>query len=285
MVALGSPTLNKEVPLLPEISYESTLPASGIPIKNANAIAPLIDAKAGIIVDFDSGAILYEKNSNKKLQIASITKLMTAIVALEQGNMDDITSVSNTAALTEGSKIWLYSGEAITLRSLLYAILVHSGNDAAVAIAQHIAEDNTVDTFVGKMNEKAKNIGLTGTHFENPIGFDAPNNYSTVYDIALLARYAYRKEFIRNAVVKSSMTITSTDGNLTHELQSTNDMLGSFLNVLGLKTGHTELAGLCFVSVIENGNGNRIITVVLDSPARFNETKKLALWAFRSHTW
>lgn len=265
------------------IPYESVLPASSVPLKKEHAIKPVIEAQAAIIVDFDSGTILYEKNSSEKLQMASITKLMTAIVALEEGNLDDIVTVSTNAALTEGSKIWLYGGEQITLKSLLYGILVHSGNDAAVAIAEHIGGD--VPTFVEKMNEKAKEIGLRSTSFENPIGFDAANNYSTVYDTALLARYAYRKSLIREAVRLQSMTISSADGNITHDLNSTNKLLNSFLKVLGLKTGHTELAGLCFVSIIANEHDNKIITVVLNSPARFTETKMLAAWAFRSYIW
>lgn len=273
-----------EIPKVePIITYEDTLPASAIPVKKPYAVAPIIEASGAIIVDFDSGAILYEKNSNEKLQIASITKLMTVIVALEEGNLDDNVYVSKKAAQTEGSKVWLLSGEEIKLRSLLYAALIHSGNDAAVAIAEHIAGD--VPTFVKKMNDKAKELKLYSTHYENPIGFDSQNNYSTVYDLGLLARYAYRKPLIRDAVGRSSMTVASTDGGITHDLASTNKLLDSFLNVLGLKTGHTEAAGLCFVSIVENDNGHKIITVVLNSPARFTETKILASWTFDSYIW
>jgi D-alanyl-D-alanine carboxypeptidase (penicillin-binding protein 5/6) len=263
--------------------YEATLPVSMIPVKVETAVEPVIEAKSAIIVDFDSGTIIYERNQKEKLQIASITKLMTAIVALEEGNLDDVVTISQKSALTEGSKIWLLQGEQVTLRNLLQAILIHSGNDAAVAIAEHIADD--VPSFIDKMNEKAKRLALYSTHFENPIGFDAKSNYSTVSDLALLARYAFRNPFIREAVRNQSRTIASTDGGITHDLESTNKLLDSFLNVLGLKTGHTDRAGLCFVSVIKNGRGNKIITVVLDSPQRFNETKMLASWAFRSYIW
>ncbi len=265
------------------VSYEETLPSSSIPVKKEYAVAPVIEARAAIIVDFDSGSVLYEKNPDTKLQIASITKLMTAIIALEEGNLDDSVYVSSKAAQTEGSKVWLYSGEEITLRNLLLAILIHSGNDAAVAVAEHIGGD--VPTFVQKMNDKTKKIGLYSTHYENPVGFDALENYSTVRDLALLARYAYRKAFIRDAVIIPSMSISSVDGSLSHDLETTNDLLEGFMNVLGLKTGHTELAGLSFVSIIENDNGNKIITVVLNSPARFTETKRLASWAFKSYIW
>ncbi|MFC1655625.1 D-alanyl-D-alanine carboxypeptidase family protein [Patescibacteria group bacterium] len=279
-IAIDTPV---EEPVENPVSYEETLPSSSIPLKKEHSIAPIIEAEAAIIVDFDSGTILYEKNPDTKLQIASITKLMTAIIALEEGDLDETVYVSSKAAQTEGSKVWLYGGEEITLRNLLLAILIHSGNDAAVAVAEHIGGD--VPTFVQKMNDKTKKIGLYSTHYENPIGFDALENYSTVHDLALLARYAYRKPFIRRAVIIPSMSISSADGSLSHDLESTNDLLGGFMNVLGLKTGHTELAGLCFVSIIENDNDNKIITVVLNSPARFTETKRLASWAFRSYIW
>lgn len=267
----------------PQISYEETLPVSMIPVKKPTAIEPIIEAQGAIIVDFDSGEILWEKNANKKLQIASITKLMTAIVALEERNLDESVTVSNRAALTEGSKVWLYSGERISLSNLLKASLIHSGNDAATAVAEHVGGDEQI--FVEKMNAKAKELKLFSTHFANPIGFDSLENYSTVRDLAQLARYAYRKPFVRDAVKTKSTTISSINGEQSHDLESTNKLLNSFLKVLGLKTGHTEAAGLCFVSIIENDRGNRIITVVLNSPARFEETKMLASWAFRSYIW
>lgn len=265
------------------ISYEDTIPASMIPVKIETSVAPVVKAKGAIIVDFDSGKILFEQNSDEKLQIASITKLMTAIVALENADLNETVNVSKKAANTEGSKVWLYTGENITLHNLLKAVLIHSGNDAAVAVAEHVGGD--VQTFVDMMNEKAKELKLFSTHYANPIGFDDLENYSTVKDLAQLARYAFRKPFVRESVGTKTMTISSINGELIHELESTNEMLNSFLNVLGLKTGHTEAAGLCFVSIIENGKGNKIITVVLDSPDRFKETKILATWAFRSYKW
>jgi len=268
---------------MPAIDQASGIPASQIPLKQEYAVAPIIEAKSAIIVDFDSGAILFEKNGNEKLQIASITKLMTAILALEEGNLDDIITVSIEAAATEGSKIWLLQGEQISLNSLLQAALIHSGNDAAIAIAEHIG--GNVQNFVKMMNEKADKLGLYSTNYENPVGFDAIQNYSTVKDLSLLARYAYRKEFVQNTVNVESKTIASIDGKTTHDLKTTNELLGTTWNVLGLKTGSTEAAGLCFIAIMENDKGNKIITVILDSPDRFLETKKLASWAFRSYIW
>lgn len=263
--------------------FEINLPVSMIPVKKLTAIEPVIEADAAIIVDFDSGEILYEKNAKEKLQIASITKLMTVIVALEEGNLEDVVTVSGAASRTEGSKVWLYSGERITLRNLLKAALIQSGNDAAVAIAEHIAGD--VPSFVEKMNAKAKELKLYSTHYANPIGFDNVENYSTVSDLSRLAYIAYKNPFIKDTVKLESLTISSTNGEQSHDLKSTNELLSSFLHVLGLKTGHTEAAGLCFVSVIDNKRGNKVITIVLNSPDRFKETKMLATWAFRNYTW
>jgi len=268
---------------LPTVNYSNNLPVSQIPIKQEYAIAPIIKAKASIIVDFDSGTILFEQNENEKLQIASITKLMTVILALENANLNDTVTISTKASLTEGSRIWLLQGEQISLGSLVQGALIHSGNDAAVAIAQHVGGD--IPTFVGMMNNKAKKLGLYSTHYENPIGFDSIQNYSTVKDLSLLARYVYRKKFVRDTVKIKSKTITSINGKITHEVTTTDKLLDTKLNVLGLKTGHTEGAGLCFISIIANSKGNKIITVVLNSPDRFGETKKLASWAFRSYTW
>ena len=265
-------------------NYESGIPASVLPVKERISISPLIDAESGIIVDFESGEILFEKNSDKKLQIASITKLMTAVIALEEGNLDETIIVSEKAALTEGSKVWLLSGEELTLKNLLFALLIHSGNDAAYAIAEHFGNGD-VKIFVENMNQKALDLGLSSTHFENPIGFDAKENYSTAYDLSLLARYAYRKPFIRDAAKIKSMTITSTNGNHSHELETTNELLGSFLNVVGLKTGTTELAGQCLISIAQNDQGRKIITVILNSPDRFSETKSLVSWSFNAFKW
>ena len=172
-------------------NFDSVVTASVLPVKNDTSVSPLTDAESEIIVDFDSGKILYEKNSNKKMQIASITKLMTAIIALEEGNLDEVITISEKAALTEGSKVWLLSGEKITLRNLLYAVMIHSGNDAAYAIAEHLGEGDT-KIFVDKMNQKALDLGLLSTHYDNPIGFDSKQNYSTAYDLSLLAKFKNR---------------------------------------------------------------------------------------------
>lgn len=265
-----------------DIINEIELPVSAIPIKQEKYVNPVVKARAAAIVDLNTGEYLYKKNINEKLHIASITKLMTAVVALEKGNLSDTVTVSQKSALTIGSKIWLLQGEEISLNNLLYAALIHSGNDAAIAIAEHIS--GSEEEFVKEMNLMAKKLHLYNTSFQNPVGFDNADNYSTVEDLVKLGRFAFEDPLVQDAVRRSSMTISSVDGNITHDLESTNDVIDSFINFIGLKTGSTEKAGLCFVSIAEK-DGNRIMTIVLNSPNRFGETKILAAWAYKSILW
>lgn len=269
------------------------LEATDVPIKNEQNIAPVIEAEAAIVVDLKNGLILYEKNIHEQLHIASLTKLMTTTIVLEENDGSEVATISQNAAETDGTKIWLAAGEKITVENLLYAALIRSANDSAVALAEHNA--GTVDAFVEKMNEKATEIGLYSTSFSNPTGLDEDEmtdpddpkngNISTAYDLTLLGRYAYGKSFVRRAVSKKELEIASTNEALSHKLESTNALLDSYLNVLGLKTGTTDNAGQCLIAIVQNEQGNDILTVVLNSPARFQETKVLADWTFRTYTW
>lgn len=253
-----------------------------IPVKNPSNIAPVIHASSAIAVDLDSGEILYEKNIHTPRQFASLTKIMTAVIIAEENNMDDVVTVSGKSAATAGSKMWLYSGETIKVQNLMYGLLVHSANDAAIALAEYNADSEA--EFVKKMNKKAKQLRLTHTHFSNPIGFDDANNYSSAYDLSILGKYAYRKQFIRHATSLSNIEVKSESGGIKHNLESTNEILNNFLGFHGLKTGLTEQAGECFLGIAEK-DGHKILTVVLNSPNRFKESKILADWVFRSYTW
>ena len=283
---------------------QTTNQAIVYPLKKPEAIAPVIEAKAAIAVDLESGLILYEKNIYQPLAIASLTKLMTALIILEENNLDDVVTVSRTSSRTEGSKIWLAPGEKITVENLLYATLIHSANDAAVALAEYNSQN--IDAFVEKMNKKSKEYKLFSTTFFNPTGLDeetnsnenaqqpagteteAPllkDNTSTAYDLALLSKYVIGKSFIRRATVKTEHEISSVDGKLKHPLKSTNELLKSYLKVLGLKTGTTDQAGQCLIAIIENNQGKDILTIVLHSPNRYDETKLLSDWVFKSYQW
>jgi serine-type D-Ala-D-Ala carboxypeptidase (penicillin-binding protein 5/6) len=258
--------------------------ASIIPIKNSTYISPIIEAKSSIAMDLHSGEILHEKNIHDRLKIASITKLMTALIILEENNLDETVHVSQNAASINGSTMYLRGNEDIKIKDLMKGVMINSANDAATALAEHNA--GSVEEFIKKMNKKTLQLGLVNTHFSNPMGLDDPENYSSAYDVAKLANYVYQKKFIKNVAQIQKGEVYSLDGNFKHELKSTNDLLDlDFLNIKGLKTGRTEGAGLCLVTVSENKTGNEIVTVVLNSPARFKESKILIDWIFRAYNW
>lgn len=253
------------------------------PIKKPELIAPVIEAEGSIAMDIETGTILYAKNENKRLPIASITKLMTTLIIIEENKLDEVVTVSKNATGTEGSRMQLKSGEEITVENLLYGALIHSANDAAIALAEHNA--GTVSNFVDKMNNRAVELGLINTHFANPIGLDSKQNYSSALDIATLAQFIYHNKFIKKAAKIKELEVKSVSGKFTHKLTTTNDLLDSYLKIKGLKTGQTKDAGLCLVSIAENEKGNEIITIVLNSPSRFQETKILVDWVFRAYNW
>ncbi len=265
-------------------SLATFLDLSNAPIKKATYISPIINAKSSISIDMKTGTVLYEKNANTRLSVASITKLMTILLILEENKLNDVTKISSNAASTEGSTMFLQEGEEIAVENLIYGALIHSANDAAVALAEYNA--GSVMNFVDKMNKKAKELGLTNTHFSNPVGLDDSQNYSSASDIAKLAQLVYANDFIKHAANLREMDVRSISGDLTHKLETTNDLLdNTYLKIKGLKTGSTDSAGLCLVSVAEDDNDNEIVTVVLNSPARFTETKILTDWTFRAYNW
>ena len=254
-----------------------------IPTKNPGYISPIIDAKGVISIDRKTGKILYEKKAYTRLPMASITILITILVILEEhDDLSETTIVSSNAANIEGSQMYLITGEKISIEKLIKGTLIHSANDAAIALAEHNA--GSVDKFVEKMNKRALELGLINTQYANPTGLDHPENFSSPYDIARLANFVYHNPLVeKNAQIKE-LTVTSENGKLIHKLENTNDLLDSFLHIKGLKTGRTDAAGLCLVSVAEHQE-NDIITVVLNSPDRFRETKILVDWSYRAFTW
>lgn len=253
------------------------------PIKDALHISPIISARGSIAQDIDSGEILFEKNPDERLKIASITKLMTLLIVLEENKLDDVVTVSRTAAGTPGSTMFLVAGEQITEENLIYGALINSANDAAVALAEHNAGSSAA--FVVKMNNKAKELGLTNTHFSNPVGLDDSDNYSSSRDIANLGKYLYHHPLIKKVAKIKNMDVKSVSGNYTHKLESTNKLLDSYLKINGLKTGTTDDAGRCLIAIAENKDGHEIVTVILNSPDRFGESKILIDWVFRAFTW
>jgi D-alanyl-D-alanine carboxypeptidase (penicillin-binding protein 5/6) len=241
---------------------------------------PLVGASAAIATDLDSGRILFAQNIDAELPIASLTKLMTAIVVRENYDLDDVVVVSRNAAEQPPAKIWLTTGEKMTVGNLLRGMLIESGNDAATALGESIGTEE----FVAKMNEKAAELGLRKTHFANPVGFDDAANYSTAREIALIAQYFLRDALLREIVGTHKMTIFNELGG-AHHLVSTNILFNGYLDIRGMKTGSTDEAGECVAAVAANASGKNILALVLDSPNRFQEAKGILDWATKNWRW
>ena len=226
---------------------------------------PNVYSRAAVVLDRNTKTILYEKNMNEKRAMASTTKIMTAIIALENGNLAEVIEVSRKAANTGGSRLGLGAGDKITLNDLLYGLLLSSGNDAAVAIAENIG--GSVEEFAILMNEKTKELNLKNTNFVTPHGLDAPEHYTTAYELALLADYAMGNKKFSEIVNTRSYSVKIN--NYTKNINNTNELLGYLEGVNGVKTGFTNDAGRCLVTST-NRNGFNIITVVLGA-----DTKKI----------
>ncbi|HHW31919.1 MAG TPA: D-alanyl-D-alanine carboxypeptidase [Clostridiaceae bacterium] len=240
---------------------------------------PVINAQAAVVMDMDSGRVLFEKNAYSRRAMASTTKIMTAILAVENGNLNDEVTISKRAASIRGSTIGLQEGDKLTLKELLYGLMLSSGNDAAIAIAEHIG--SSVEEFAKMMTKKAYQIGARNTCFINPHGLDTDGHYTTAYDMALIARYALNNPII-NEIVKTQK-IQSSFGTL----YNTNELLGVYPGADGVKTGYTGKAGRCLVASATR-NGHRLISVVLGSPtrgARAQSSKDILDYAFSTYKY
>jgi D-alanyl-D-alanine carboxypeptidase (penicillin-binding protein 5/6) len=254
-----------------------------LPRRNWSAPALELMAEAALAMRTDGGRVYYNKNMEIRRPVASLTKLMTAIIVLENYNLEDIIKVPASAVSREGSRGELRPSEEITARALLYMMLIDSSNDAAMALA-----DKNPD-FVSLMNKKAKELGLFNTHFTNPDGLDEENNYSTAFDIAKIFSYLVSSHPPITEILKSeNMVVYSADGKISHRLKNTNALLGSISEVRAGKTGYTDKAGgslALMVSGLSFGNENNIITIVLGSPDRFGESEKLIQWLKEAYIW
>ncbi len=255
------------------------------PIRNLSFKDIELNSKASIIIDTQSNRVLYSNNPNTSLPIASLTKIMTALVALDKfgSQLNTIATVPVEAVEVTGSKMSLYSNERITIHNLLKGALIESANDAATALAYATAD--TPDQFVALMNQKASELGLTQTHFTNSVGFDNPQHYSTAKDLAELSRVAMENQTFADIVKTSKTTVRDVSGKFVHQLNTTNKLLGQFENVIGVKTGTTDEAGESLVAAVRGDSGQKVIVVLLDSPNRFQEGKKALDWALKAYSW
>lgn len=239
-------------------------------------------ARAAVIMDVGSGRILYSKNMNEKLAMASTTKIMTTLVAIESGRLEEKLTVSRKASLTEGSSIYLREGEKHNVGDLLYAIMLRSGNDAAVAVAEHIG--GSIEGFAALMNEKAQEIGADDTKFVNPHGLDAEGHYTTARDLALITAYALKNPLFSDIVSSKKKTINGPNNeNWDRVMINKNKMLWQFDGGDGVKTGFTKKAGRCLVSSATR-NGMRLVCVVLNCGPMWNDSSVLLEYGFKNFT-
>ena len=244
---------------------------------------PAINSRAYVVIDRKSNTILVGKNENQKKKMASTTKIMTALVVIEHTNLSDTVEISKKAASTGGSRLGLKTGDKITVSDLLYGLMMRSGNDAAVALAEHIA--GSISGFADLMNEKANSLGLSNTHFVTPHGLDEDEHYTTAYELALLSNYAMNNEIFAKIVGTKNYTITINGYPKT--LTNTNELLGALNGVYGIKTGFTNGANRCLVTCCKRSNMD-IICVVLGADTkkyRTTDSIKLIEYAFNNFTY
>jgi len=254
------------------------------PIRNPLAADPEIEATSVIVIDANTGKVLFEKNPNQRLAIASLTKIMTALVVLKYStDIQNTIRVSKTASMLDGSQMYLRAGEVLTIEDLLKGALIESANDAAYALADGIMGSSI--RFVDAMNQYAKQLELKDTYFSNSYGADGNNHYSTAQDLAKLTTHALQNEIFRSIVNIQETTITDVTNKFKHKLKNTNKLVGAYINVIGVKTGTTLGAGASLVAAATGDSNQTVIAVLLDSPARFTEGKLLLDWALKSYTW
>lgn len=239
---------------------------------------PQVSAKSAIVMIADTGQVLYEKNSHEKLPMASTTKIMTSLITLEEAAKDNReVTITKEMISVEGSSLGLREGDVLTLESLAKGMLAVSGNDAANSAA--IAVSGSVDSFVEKMNEKAKMFGMSNTHFVTPSGLDRGDHHSTAYDMAILASHAMENEMFYNIVSKPSISVPFINPKSVRMLRNSNRLLKEYNGAVGVKTGYTVLAKRCLVSSAER-NGIRLVAVTLNAPNDWDDHKKMLDFGF-----
>lgn len=291
VISLAAPFSAPGAPARAETAPAATKQADAYDEENPqNLKAADIRGTAAIVMDANTGRVLFEKDADRKMYPASTTKIMTALLALEYGHLDETVTVPKqiTKLPKDSSVVPLKAGEKLSLKDLLYGLMLHSGNDAAVAIATHIS--GSVDKFVARMNERAAELGCQGTRFKNPHGYMQENHFTTARDLALIAREAMKLETFREIVATPSYTLPAVSKNKKRKLVSTDEMiLESSTNYypyeIGIKTGSHSKAGQCFVGAAEK-DGVTLITVTLKSTnkGKWTDTKRLSEYGFSQYS-
>jgi D-alanyl-D-alanine carboxypeptidase (penicillin-binding protein 5/6) len=247
-----------------------------------NSDEPNINSRAGIIYDRKSGEIIWGKEENTRRKMASTTKIMTSIVVIENcKNLDQKIKISSKSAGIGGSTLGLSTGDEITINDLLYGLMLKSGNDCAIALAENIA--GSVDNFVDKMNQKVEELGLTNTHFVTVNGLDAEEHYTTAYELAKIADYALKNDIFKKIVGTKNYTVTING--YGKNINNTNELLGNLNGVYGVKTGFTNGANRCLVTAVKRDNMD-LICIVLGADTKKDRTRdsiKMIEYAFKNY--
>lgn len=298
--ATPSPGLSL-LPTLPFLSESRSLSATFQPmIREYAARLSVPTAHASVIMDANSGKVLYDRNADDRRQIASLTKLFTALIIVERvENLETLATIDEEAVYSEGTRIGcprsgycpgvrFKVGEELTVNDLLKAALMQSANDAAIALGKHVG--GTQEGFAKIMNERAAELGLTDSLFCTPSGLEidgAENScYSSAHDIAIIASEALKHPILWDIMKIEKTNIVSADGTLTHEVFNTDELIGTMPNLVGTKTGFTPLAGYSLLAVATDPSGEHpVIAVVLNDPYRWQSIQSMFDWSFESFDW
>lgn len=237
-------------------------------------------AKATALIDVESGRLLYSSNGDTSMGIASLTKIMTAIVAIEHGNLNDMVKTSKRAVGKEGSSIYLQLGEEMSLTNMLYGLMLRSGNDAATAIAEHVG--GSEEGFVYLMNEKAAFLGLTKTQFKNPHGLDQDGHYSSANDLAKLTAYALKNDTFAEIVSTPVKKVPNPHDSWEYSYKNKNKMLSMYEGADGVKTGYTKKTLRCLVSSATR-EGQQLAAVTINDGDDWADHRKLLDWGFKHY--
>lgn len=241
------------------------------------ASEPHCSAKSAVLIEAETGTVLYQKDIHTRRAMASTTKIMTAILTIEAGNLDEEFTVDPLAIMVEGTSMGLREGDIVSRRDLLYGIILPSGNDAANAAAVSVA--GSIPSFVQLMNEKAAELGLVNTHFVTPSGLDAAGHYTSAYDLAMLTAYAMKNELFREIAACKSKELEYGNPPYSRTLYNSNKMLSRYDGAIGVKPGFTDDARRCLVSAAER-NGTTLIAVTLNDADDYNDHSAMLDYGF-----
>ncbi len=269
----------EELTKTPRVTELENLELTQYPQKTGGEKPPEITAEAAVVADLKSGVILWEKNADKKLRPASTTKLMTALVALGYYQPNNLLTVKRLVNGWDEAEMGLKIGDKLTVKNLIYGLLIPSGNDAAYTLADNYPEG--IEQFIYSMNKRAEELHMKNTHFDNPSGIDSNNLYTTARDLSFLTKEILKNDLIAQTVKTNWAKVTNANNTKKYYLQNVNELLTSYPGVLGIKTGYTVEAGECLVAAVKQGD-KTIISVILKSQNRFKETRELWDWVFNN---